>query len=180
MKGSGLILPRNTFRKIITSPELIEKINPVNKKLVERYLKNFNTKRSDASVEVYRSNYNIFFCWNEIYNDNISFIDIKKSQMLDFFDFCVSELKWSPNRYSQMWSSLSSLSNFIDDMFTFINEEKKEKTQWEFFLHKVYDKTWKEFIDEINISNEEKEIDLGATLKKSKNMLKNFTPESEV
>ena len=74
----------------------------------------------------------------------------------------------------------SSVSDFIDDMFTFINEEKKEKTQWEFFLHKVYDKTWKEFIDEINISNEQKEVDLGATLKKSKNMLKNFAPESEV
>ena len=74
----------------------------------------------------------------------------------------------------------NSLSDFIDDMFKLINEERKEKTQWEFFLHKVYDKTWKEFIDEINISNEEKEIDLGATLKKSKNMLKNFTPESEV
>ena len=74
----------------------------------------------------------------------------------------------------------NSLSDFIDDMFKFINEEKEEKTQWEFFLNKVYDKTWKEFIDEINISNEEKEIDLGATLKKSKNMLKNFTPESEV
>ena len=74
----------------------------------------------------------------------------------------------------------NSLSDFIDDMFKFINEEKEEKTQWEFFLNKVYDKTWKEFIDEINISNEQKEIDLGATLKKSKNMLKNFTPESEV
>lgn len=74
----------------------------------------------------------------------------------------------------------NSLSDFIDDMFKLINEERKEKTQWEFFLHKVYDKTWKEFIDEINISNEQKEIDLGATLKKSKNMLKNFTPESEV
>ena len=74
----------------------------------------------------------------------------------------------------------NSLSDFIDDMFKLINEERKEKTQWEFFLHKVYDKTWKEFIDEINIANEEKEIDLGATLRKSKDMLKNVTPESEV
>ena len=74
----------------------------------------------------------------------------------------------------------NSLSDFIDDMFKLINEERKEKTQWEFFLHKVYDKSWKEFIDEINTSNEQKEIDLGATLTKSKNMLKNFTPESEV
>ena len=74
----------------------------------------------------------------------------------------------------------NSLSDFIDDMFKFINEEKEEKTQWEFFLHKVYNKSWKEFIDEINTSNEQKEIDLGATLTKSKNMLKNFTPEREV
>ena len=75
----------------------------------------------------------------------------------------------------------NSTSNFINDLFTFINEEKEEKTQWEFFLHKVYGKSWKEFVDSINVSNEEKEVDLGATLNKSKNMLKNFTiPESEV
>ena len=74
----------------------------------------------------------------------------------------------------------NSTSDFIGDMFKFINEEKEEQAQWEFFLHKVYEKSWKEFLDEINISNEQKEIYLGATLNKSKNMLKNFTPESEV
>lgn len=74
----------------------------------------------------------------------------------------------------------NSISDFISDMFKFINEEQEEKTQWEFFLHKVYDKTWKEFIDEISVSKEQKTIDLGATLKKSKNMLKDFTPEREV
>ena len=74
----------------------------------------------------------------------------------------------------------NSTSDFINDMFKFINEEKEEQAQWEFFLHKVYEKSWKEFLDEINTSNEQKEVDLGATLNKSKNMLKNFTPESEV
>ena len=74
----------------------------------------------------------------------------------------------------------NSTSDFISDMFKFINEEKEEKAQWEFFLHKVYEKSWKEFIDEIHMSNGQNEIDLGATLNKSKNMLKNFTPESEV
>ena len=74
-----------------------------------------------------------------------------------------------------------SASDFIDDFFKFINEEKEENTQWEFFLHKVYDKTWKEFIDEIKPSNNEvKAVDLGATVAKSKNMLNDFTPESEV
>ena len=90
------------------------------------------------------------------------------------------------SRYASPFVLLDSLiltnstSEFITDMFKFINEEQEEKTQWEFFLHKVYDKTWKEFIDEIKTSNEQKEIDLGATLNKSKNMLKNFTPEREV
>ena len=73
-----------------------------------------------------------------------------------------------------------SLNNFIDDFFDFIIEEKKEKTEWEFFLHKVYDKSWGEFSDSIKQSNDQTPIDLGATLNKSKNILNNFTPEGEV
>ena len=77
---------------------------------------------------------------------------------------------------------IGSSSSFIDDLIDFINEEKEEQVQWEFFLHKVFDKSWKEFCDELIAQesiNDEK-IDLGATVEKSKNMLNNFTPESEV
>ena len=70
----------------------------------------------------------------------------------------------------------NSLSDYIDDLFTFINEEKEEQTKWEFFLHKVYNKSWKEFCDEIEISNETKDVDIGETVLKSKTMLSNFTP----
>ena len=76
----------------------------------------------------------------------------------------------------------NSSSSFIDDLIDFINKEKEEQINWEFFLHKVFDKSWKEFCDELIAQesiNDEK-IDLGATFKKSKNMLNNFTPESEV
>ena len=69
--------------------------------------------------------------------------------------------------------STSSCADFIDEFLNFVNED----VQWEFFLHKVYDKSWKEFKDEIVEQHEEKKIDLGATVIKSKNMLKNFTPE---
>lgn len=75
---------------------------------------------------------------------------------------------------------INSLSSFIDDFFNFINTEKEEQVQWEFFLHKVFDKSWKEFCDEVSQPIVNKEIDLGATVKKSKDMLNNFTPESEV
>lgn len=108
---------RKTFRKVITSEQLIEQINPENKKLMERFLKNFATKRSPKSVVVYRSNLNIFFVWNLLENDNRPFVKIKKLQMLDFFDYALSELHWSPNRFHQCHSSLSSFSDWIENYY---------------------------------------------------------------
>ena len=108
---------RKTFRKVITSDELIAQINPENVKLMERFLKNFATKRSPKSVTVYRSNLQIFFCWNVENNDNLFFVDFKKYMLLDFFDYCCTELKWSSARYSQMHSCLSSFSTFIEDIY---------------------------------------------------------------
>lgn len=108
---------RETFRKVITSPELIEQINTKNIQLMERFLKNFATKRSPKSVVNYRSNLNIFFCWNLTENDNKFFVDIRKYEMMDFFDYCVSELKWNSNRYSQMHSCLSSFSTWIENVY---------------------------------------------------------------
>ena len=70
----------------------------------------------------------------------------------------------------------NSLYNFISDFLGFVSEDEN----WEFFLHKVYDKSWSEFSDEIVQEENQKQIDLGATLMKSKNMLNNFTPEGEV
>ena len=84
--GGEWIISRSTFKKVITSEKLIEEINHKNKRLVDRFLKNFSTKRSDTSVNVYRSNFNIFFCWNLENNDNKFFVDIKKLDFMDFSD----------------------------------------------------------------------------------------------
>ena len=70
----------------------------------------------------------------------------------------------------------NSLNNFVDDFFDFVREDN----EWEFFLHKVYDQSWSEFSESIRQSDNQEPIDLGATIKKSKNMLNNFTPEGEV
>lgn len=70
----------------------------------------------------------------------------------------------------------NSLDKFIDDLFKFMGEEKQEQTKWEFFLHKIYDKSWKEFCNEIEVSNVENDVDIVETLIKSKNILTNFTP----
>lgn len=108
---------RETYRKIITSPEVIEKINPENIKLMERFLKNFATKHSPTSVVNYRSNLNILFCWNVLENDNMFFVNFKKYTFMDFFDYCVNELHWHSNRYCQCHSALSSFSTWIENMY---------------------------------------------------------------
>lgn len=66
----------------------------------------------------------------------------------------------------------NSFSDFVDDFFDFV----KEDNEWEFFLHKVYDQSWSDFVKSIEQSENQKPVDLGATLVKSKNMLSNFTP----
>ena len=112
-RGKG----RETYRKVITSPELTAQINSKNIKLMERFLKNFATKRSPNSVVNYKSNLTIFLTWNLLDNDNKFFIDVKKRELMDFFDYCVTELKWSSNRYANMHSCLSSFSAWIENFY---------------------------------------------------------------
>ncbi|MCP3925535.1 MAG: site-specific integrase [Desulfobacterales bacterium] len=108
-------MARKTFRKIITSPEIIEKINSKNKKLINQFLRKKNAQCSDVTIVNYQSDLNIYFCYNYLYNDNKFFIDTKKIELAEFFDYGLLDLKWSGNRYSRMRSLMSSFSDFIED-----------------------------------------------------------------
>jgi len=108
-------MARKTFRKIITSPELIERINPKNKKLMKMFLKNKNAKCSDKTITNYESDLNIYFCYNLMENDDKFFIETKKIELAEFFDYGLLELKWSGNRYLRMRSLMNSFSDFIVD-----------------------------------------------------------------
>ena len=108
-------MARKTFRKVITTPEKIEMIESSNKKLVDRFLRYMSQTKSEGTIRVYKSNFDIFFCWNLDYNENKPFEKIKKIDLQDFFAFCTEELQYSPNRFAQMHSSLSSLSTYIEN-----------------------------------------------------------------
>ncbi len=109
-------MARKTFKKVITSEKKLDEINPKNKKIMDMFLNNLKKNHSDGTIKVYKSNFNIFFTWNLEHNDNKFFIDIRKIELNEFFDYCVSELKYNSARYSNMHSSLSSLSSFIENM----------------------------------------------------------------
>jgi site-specific recombinase XerD len=110
-------MTRKTFKRVITSPELSEKINPKNKKLAERFLREKDVRSSSGTVEGYKSDLEIFFTWNLTENDNKFFVDVKKLELAEFFSFTVSELRWSSSRFSRMRSCLSSFSQFIVRFF---------------------------------------------------------------
>jgi integrase len=110
-------MPRKTYKHIITSDETILKINSDNKKLTERFLREKDIRSSSGTTKGYESDLNIFFVWNLEFNNNKFFIDIKKIEFSDFFNYCVETLKWGSARFSRMKSCLSSLSNFIEKFF---------------------------------------------------------------
>ena len=108
---------RQTFKKVITTPELLEKIHPKNQKLVDQFLREKSIRSSNGTIRGYKSDLDIFFCWNFLHNENKIFFDIRKLEFSEFFYFCVDELKWSSSRFNRMKSCLSSLSNFIEKFF---------------------------------------------------------------
>lgn len=59
-------------------------------------------------------------------------------------------------------------------------EQKKEDDKWEFFLHKVWDKSWSDYCSELQTSQDLQamsEEDIETTYKMSMNILGNFNPE---
>jgi integrase len=110
-------MTRKTYRNVITTPELLEKIDKENKKLIEMFLKEKATRTSDKTIEVYESNLNMFFVWNLLHNENKYFVNIKKLEFANFFSFAASELQIGSARLNNIRSTLSSLSTFIEKFF---------------------------------------------------------------
>ena len=45
--------------------------------------------------------------------------------------------------------TMGRFREFVDEFINIRNEETEEKTLWEFWLHKVIDKTYNEFVDSL-------------------------------
>lgn len=110
-------MPRKTFKKIITTPELIDGISDKNKKLIRLFIKDKERKCSPKTIQNYKSDLNIFFVWNEQNNDNKFYPEIRKIEISDFFSYCVDELQWNGKRFARMRSVLSSLSETVIKYF---------------------------------------------------------------
>lgn len=69
-------------------------------------------------------------------------------------------------------------AEFIENLIDIVNEETENETLWDFFLHKVHDKTYQEFLDESKSKpKEEKPVDFGTVINESMNILEGYVPE---
>ena len=71
-------------------------------------------------------------------------------------------------------------SEFVDSFLQTVSKEKEEETTWEYFLHRVWDKSFKAFTEEIKTDEQNQEMSvqtIETTINESLAILHNFKPE---
>ena len=127
-------MARKTKYNEITSEESIAKILPDNKRLADDffdYLKSID--RSATTIEQYKSDLRIFFVWNLENNNNKKFIDITKREFARFQSYALEIWEWSPKRIRRVKSTISSLSNYIENIL----DEEKEFENYRSVIKKI-------------------------------------------
>ena len=71
------------------------------------------------------------------------------------------------------------LEEFVGEVIQMHNDEQKEKTLWDVWLHRIFDKSYNEFMESIGEGSGVKTSDeeLAEIVSDNRNMLKSFIPE---
>lgn len=102
--------------KIVTS-ELWKNVSRKNKELLDGFIEYCrSTNKSNQTVDGYYNDIQIFMVWNLQYNNNKFFIDFTKRDIIKYQNWLVVEQKLSSNRVRRLKSSLSSMSNYIENV----------------------------------------------------------------
>lgn len=108
---------RSTVYNEITSEEKMKSVNQDNIQLEEDFLDYLaSIDRSTGTIKQYRANLHIFWCWNLDYNNNKFFVKLTKRELSKFQNHALKEWKWSPRRIRTVKATISSLSNFIENI----------------------------------------------------------------
>ena len=119
-------MARKTNKVLQTTEEEIKLILPENIELMEEFLDYLETTdHSPTSINVYKNNLYIFFVYCQKHLKNKDFVNIKKRDIMNFQGYMVKN-ELSPARIKNIKSTLSSMSNFIENV---LDEDEK----WENF-----------------------------------------------
>jgi integrase/recombinase XerD len=95
----------------------INNVNKDNKKLVKEYMEYISaTDKSPQTKESYLHNLKLFFQWVYKEKDNRFFAELKKRDFMSWLSYLVEDQELSPARVRTLRSTVSSLSNFCENI----------------------------------------------------------------
>lgn len=116
MKDLSKVGRTTVYNRIVTE-EKLDQVNPENLELQRDFLEYLaSIDRSKGTIEQYGYNLKIFWCWNLEYNGNKFFVDLTKREVAKFQNYAISKWGWSPKRIRTVKATLSSLSNYIENI----------------------------------------------------------------
>lgn len=125
-------MARTTKRNSITSAELLSQVNPDNLSLLDEFMEYLkSTQRSETTIFVYKNDLEIVFCWNVQFNKNKFFVEWTKRDIIKLQNWLITENGNSPARVRRIKSTMSSLSNYIENI---LDDEFKDFRN---IIHKV-------------------------------------------
>lgn len=90
------------------------------------------------------------------------------------------------NRYADPFSFMNGMirtgrfCDFVESFIDTINREKEERSNWEFYLHRVFEGSYNDFVEGMKLDNENKHLSertIETTVQQSMNILNKFNPE---
>ena len=101
----------------ITSPELLQQVNQDNIDLGKDFLDYLRSvDRSPNTIDAYSHDLNIFWVYLLQHCNYKFFVDLSKRDIAKYQSYCLTEYKWSPARMRRVKSTLSSLSNYVQNI----------------------------------------------------------------
>lgn len=108
---------RKTVYNNICSPEKLAQVNPENIQLGEDFLEYLTSvDRAKTTVKSYGHDLKIIWVLCLELLNNKFFVDLSKRDIVKIQNYCLNTLGWSPARMRRVKSTISSLSNYIENM----------------------------------------------------------------
>lgn len=108
---------RKTKMNAITTPELLARVNPQNMELLNEFMEYLrSTQKSETTLIGYKNDIEIAWVWCLLNNKNKFFVEWTKRNVVSYQNWLTQKNENSPARVRRMKSSLSSLSNYIENV----------------------------------------------------------------
>lgn len=88
----------------------------------------------------------------------------------------------SPYSFIQGMIDTGRFEEFVTNFVLTVNKETSDKTEWEFFLHKVFDKSYNEWQEEVKTINKNQHIsavDVETIIKHTNDIINQFNSQNE-